>query len=418
MNFYTQSLFIAIPSFVVLIFIEMIVARLKGIKVNNPADMISSLSSGMTNTIKDALKFSVIIISYSWIVDKITIYKLEPMWVAVLVAFIVQDFTGYWMHRLSHRVNIFWNRHIIHHSSEEFNLSCALRQSISSTFEFSAILMIPAALLGVPASIFAILAPIHLFMQFWYHTRLINKMGILEYILVTPSHHRVHHAINPEYLDKNYSQIFIIWDKLFNTFQPELDDVPPVYGTLRPVSTWNPIVINFKHLWQLIKDAWNAEKFSDKVKIWFMPTGWRPESVKEKFPLKQITNPNKQIKYKKNHSKSLVAWSWFQHVFTGFLMFHFFYIMSNQEMMLNYWYAFFLFLNIFSFTALLDYSKFSIIADFFKILLGMSLIYYQGNMWFNLDGFFPLLMQIYFVVSFLLTINFYNLKLSGVKITQ
>ena len=303
MNFYTQSLFIAIPSFVVLIFIEMIVARLKGIKVNNPADMISSLSSGMTNTIKDALKFSVIIISYSWIVDKITIYKLEPMWVAVLVAFIVQDFTGYWMHRLSHRVNIFWNRHIIHHSSEEFNLSCALRQSISSTFEFSAILMIPAALLGVPASIFAILAPIHLFMQFWYHTRLINKMGFLEYILVTPSHHRVHHAINPEYLDKNYSQIFIIWDKLFNTFQPELDDVPPVYGTLRPVSTWNPIIINFKHLWQLIKDAWNAEKFLDKVKIWFMPTGWRPDSVKEKFPLKQITNPYKQIKYKKKPFK-------------------------------------------------------------------------------------------------------------------
>ena len=124
----------------------------------------------------------------------------------------------------------FWNRHIIHHSSEEFNLSCALRQSISTIFRFSAILMIPAALLGIPAYIFAILAPIHLFMQFWYHTRVVNKMGILEYILVTPSHHRVHHAINPEYLDKNYSQIFIIWDKMFNTFQPELDDVKPVYG--------------------------------------------------------------------------------------------------------------------------------------------------------------------------------------------
>ena len=248
MNFYTQSLFIAIPSFVVLIFIEMIVARLKGIKVNNPADMISSLSSGMTNTIKDALKFSIIIISYSWIVDKITIYKLEPMWIAVLVAFIVQDFTGYWMHRLSHRVNIFWNRHVIHHSSQEFNLSCALRQSISETLHFSAILMIPAALLGVPASIFIILGPVHLFMQFWYHTQLIDRMGWLEKIIVTPSHHRVHHAINHQYLDKNYGQILIIWDKFFNTFQVELDDVQPVYGTLRPSLTWNPILINFKHI--------------------------------------------------------------------------------------------------------------------------------------------------------------------------
>ena len=174
-------------------------------------------------------------------------------------AFLVQDFTGYWMHRLNHRVNIFWNRHIIHHSSEEFNLSCALRQSISETFRFSAILVIPAALLGIPTKIFAILGPIHLFMQFWYHTRLIDKMGFLEKIIVTPSHHRVHHAINPEYLDKNYGQILIIWDKLFNTFQEEIREISPVYGTLRPVSTWNPILINFKHMFQLCRDAWYAE---------------------------------------------------------------------------------------------------------------------------------------------------------------
>ena len=407
MNFYTQSLFIAIPSFVVLIFIEMIVARLKGIKVNNPADMISSLSSGMTNTIKDALKFSVIIISYSWIVDKITIYKLEPMWVAVLVAFIVQDFTGYWMHRLSHRVNIFWNRHIIHHSSEEFNLSCALRQSISSTFEFSAILMIPAALLGVPASIFAILAPIHLFMQFWYHTRLINKMGILEYILVTPSHHRVHHAINPEYLDKNYSQIFIIWDKLFNTFQPELKHVKPVYGTLRPVSTWNPILINFKHLWQLIKDAWHSDKLTDKLKIWFMPTGWRPKSVKEKFPLEEVNNPYNQIKYKKNSSFFLLVWSWWQHIFAGIMLFHFFTVLVYDNFLYNNLYAGFLFLHIFALTSLLDHSKYSIIAELLKVILAFFIFYFFDNTWFNISGVIVLMFQLYLLLSLLFTINFY-----------
>ena len=114
----------------------MIVAKKRGLEINNHADMISSLSSGMTNTIKDAFKIGVVIISYAWLVDKVAIYKLEPLWLAILVAFIVQDFTGYWMHRLSHRVNIFWNRHIIHHSSEEFNLSCALRQSISDTLNF------------------------------------------------------------------------------------------------------------------------------------------------------------------------------------------------------------------------------------------------------------------------------------------
>ena len=231
MSFYIKSLFVAIPLFMVLIAIEELVARYRGIIINRHADMISSLSSGMTNIIKDILKISVVIFSYSWLVENISIYKVEELWVIVLFALIVQDFTGYWLHRLNHRVNIFWNRHVIHHSSEEFNLSCALRQSISQTFNYAAILMIPAALLGIPAYIFAILGPIHLFMQFWYHTRLIDKMGILEHILVTPSHHRVHHAINPEYIDKNYSQIFIVWDKLFGTFQKELPEVKPVYGT-------------------------------------------------------------------------------------------------------------------------------------------------------------------------------------------
>ena len=297
MNFYIRSLFFAVPTFVVLIIMEAIIAKYKGVEINRSADMISSLSSGITNTIRDGVKFGFAIISYVWLVDHITIYKLEPVWIAVAVAFLVEDFSGYWMHRLNHRVNVFWNRHIIHHSSEEFNLSCALRQSVSNTLRFSAIFMIPAALLGVPASIFAILGPLHLFLQFWYHTQLIGKLGFLEYILVTPSHHRVHHAINSIYIDKNYSQILIIWDKLFGTFQPELDDVKPVYGTLKQAETWNPIIINFKHLLQLIRDSWHAERTLDKLRIWFMPTGWRPPDVKEKYPLKEITGLKKQIKY-------------------------------------------------------------------------------------------------------------------------
>ena len=247
--------------------------------------MISSLSSGVTNTIRDGMKFGFAIISYAWLVDHITIYKLEPLWMAVIIAFIVQDFTGYWIHRLSHHINILWNRHIIHHSSEEYNLSCALRQSISDTIRFSAMFMIPAALMGVPTIIFTIVGPIQLFMQFWYHTQLIDKMGWLENILVTPSHHRVHHAINPEYIDKNFSQIFIFWDKLFGSFQPEMEEVPPVYGILRQAKTWNPIIINFKHLYQLMKDAWLAERFIDKLIIWFMPTGWRPTDVIQKYPI-------------------------------------------------------------------------------------------------------------------------------------
>ena len=132
------------------------------------------------------------------------------------------------------------NRHIIHHSSEEFNLACALRQPISSFVNLFTFLLLPAALFGVPSTVIAILLPIHLFLQFWYHTRYIGKLGFLEKFMVTPSHHRVHHAINPEYMDRNHGQIFIFWDKWFGTFQEELDSVPPVFGITRPAHTWNP----------------------------------------------------------------------------------------------------------------------------------------------------------------------------------
>ena len=408
MNFYITSLFFAIPTFMALILVEAIAAKRKGVEINHSADVISSLSSGITNTIRDGVKFSFAIISYSWLVDHMTVYKLEPVWLAVVIAFVVEDFSGYWMHRLNHRVNIFWNRHIIHHSSEEFNLSCALRQSISNTLRFAAIFMIPAALLGIPTKIFAILGPLHLFMQFWYHTQLIGKLGLLEYILVTPSHHRVHHAINPEYIDRNYSQILIFWDKLFGTFQPELDDVKPVYGTLKPAQTWNPVIINFKVLWQLIKDAWHTERILDKLRIWFMPTGWRPADVKEKYPLQEVTNPEKQIKYKTENSVLLVANSWVQLNITIILMFHMFTIIPSFSATMNYLYAIMLIVNVFSFTSTLDHRTYALVAESVKLSLGFSLLYFQNYSWFGLSGFYVYGLIFYFIISFLLTYYFQN----------
>ncbi|HHZ99441.1 MAG TPA: sterol desaturase family protein [Candidatus Marinimicrobia bacterium] len=410
MQFYIKSLFFVIPTFIVLILFEAIAAKFKGVEINRSADVISSLSSGITNTIRDGVKFSFAIISYAWLVDHMTVYKLEPVWLAVVIAFMVQDFSGYWMHRLNHRVNIFWNRHIIHHSSEDFNLSCALRQSISNTLRFSAIFMIPAALLGVPAAIFAILGPLHLFMQFWYHTQLIGKLGLLEYILVTPSHHRVHHAINPEYIDKNYSQILIIWDKLFGTFQPELDNVNPVYGTLKQMKTWNPMIINFKHMWHLIKDAWHTERVLDKLRIWFMPTGWRPADVKEKYPLQTIADPKKQIKYNTKNSPLLIAWSWTQLVITNILMFHFFSIIPSFSTTMNYLYAVILIANIFSFTSTLDQRNYALAAESVKLILVFSLLYFQNYNWFGLNGVYVYALILYFITSFLLTVYFKNEK--------
>ena len=407
MNTYITALTVAIPIFVILIGLEAFVAYRKGIQVNRAADMISSLSSGLTNATRDGIQFGFILISYSWLFNHITIFKLEPLWLAVIIAFISEDFAGYWFHRMNHRVNFFWNRHVIHHSSEEFNLSCALRQSISDNIQFFAILLIPAALLGIPPVLFAIIGPLHLFLQFWYHTRLIDKMGILEKILVTPSHHRVHHAINPKYLDKNYSQIFIIWDKLFGTFQPEEKSIKPVYGILRPAATWNPVIINFKHLWQIIKDAYQANSYWDKLRIWFMPTGWRPLEVAEKFPLMAIENPFSLKKYATENSNFLLGWSYFQLIMTSALMFLIFFKIPLLTQTMIFQLAGLLVLHVMSYTFLLDGKKLTLSLEGLKFVFGIVLFFTINERIGFIPNFSLNLIFSYLFISLGMTIYFF-----------
>lgn len=312
MQTYANALMVAIPLFSFLVLIEAIYGAYRGKQTLNSLDTISSLSSGLTNVIKDSLGLVLIIISYPFLLRHLALFEIEATWLLYVVAFVAVDFAGYWAHRLNHSINYFWNHHVIHHSSEEFNLACALRQTISNIVGVYAIFLLPAAVLGVPQEVINLIAPIHLFLQFWYHTRHLPKLGFLEYVIITPSQHRVHHAINPEYLDKNLGQIFTWWDRLFGTFQEELDDVEPVYGITRPARTWNPIKINFQHLWLLMRDAWRAERWQDKLRIWFMPTGWRPDDVDAKYPVFKIEDPYNFEKYRTEASRGLLIWSWMQ----------------------------------------------------------------------------------------------------------
>jgi hypothetical protein len=264
------------------------------------------------------------------------------------------DFSGYWVHRLNHTINIFWNNHLVHHSSEEFNLACALRQSISVFLRIFTFLLLPAAVFGVPQNVIAVVAPLHLFAQLWYHTRHIKTMGWLEYVIVTPAHHRVHHAINPEYLDKNYGQIFIFWDRMFGTFQEERDDIPAVYGITRPVRTWNPIKINFLHLWSLIQDAWHANSWKDKLRIWFMPLGWRPENVIKEYPIYKIEDVYDFEHYKKEASPSLRYYLWGQ-LFSLLLIVSYLYSHIASIGTPNIFiYGAFIFVHIYALTDLMD----------------------------------------------------------------
>ncbi len=382
METYGKLLNIAVPVFLILFIAEWLVDRWKGKRVIRHMDSISSLSSGMTNVVKDILGLSISIITYGWLVGKVAIIQVENTFLTYAVGFLVIDFHGYWSHRWSHEINFLWNRHIIHHSSEEFNLACALRQSISGFINFFTILLLPAALLGVPTMVIAVIGPLHLFLQYWYHTRLIGKMGFLEKIIVTPSHHRVHHAINPEYLDKNHGQIFIFWDKLFGTFQEELPDVPPVYGVTRPVRTWNPIKINFVHIWLLMKDAWRTRSWKDKFRIWFMPTGWRPEDVRDKHPVESIKDPYHFDKYDTPASKGMIIWSWVQMLFNYFLLIYFFANIAAIGIPGIFLYGAFVFLSIYAYTELMDRNRYAALFEVGKSIFGFAIIYLYGD-WFG-----------------------------------
>ncbi len=402
---YGKILLIAMPVFLLLVLLEKWYAWKKGDDNVRTNDMVSSLLSGVTNVTKDVLGLSIAILSYGWMVTHWSLYQIEANWLTYLIAFLTLDFSGYCVHRIQHRFNFFWNGHMIHHSSEEFNLACALRQSISSIVKIFAIFLLPAALLGVPEQVIAVVAPLHLFAQFWYHTVHIQKMGWLEKIIVTPSHHRVHHAINPEYIDKNFSQIFIFWDKWLGTFQEELADKPPVYGVTRPVQTWNPIKINFLHVWLLIKDAWHTKHWKDKFRIWLMPTGWRPADVAQRYPIKKIGDIYSFKKYDPFVLQGMKPWLWIQLLaLLGFVA----YLFGNIAAIGSpgmFVYGLFVFLFVYALAELMDNNPNAWVWELLKTTAGIGIIGYWGD-WFQTGNILRIFILAYLILSLVLTWHF------------
>ncbi|MFT6811195.1 MAG: alkylglycerol monooxygenase [Saprospiraceae bacterium] len=395
-----NALLLIIIGTFILLFIEATYAYYKGNFNFRTMDTISSLSAGMTNAIKNVLGLTAVIIGYKYMFENWSLVDQEVTWITYLLALIGLDFATYWYHRLAHNVNIFWNRHVIHHSGEEFNIATALRQSISKFVNISVFFLLPAALMGVPPKVIAIVTPLFLFVQVWYHTIHIGKLGWLEYIIVTPSQHRVHHAINKIYMDKNMSPVFCIWDRMFGTFQEELDEEPCVYGVSRQVNTWNPIKINLGHLWLLIRDAWYAESWWDKMRIWFMPTGWRPEDVEEKYPV-VFADPKNFVKYDPQVSTGLKGWSFFQFSIMLAMVFHLLFKLSEIGYPGIFIYGIFMFLMIYSYTTLMDKDPNAVWLEGIKSFLGLLIIYQTGT-WFSIEQLIPggtIIVAAYFIIS-------------------
>src|SRR5690606_21739945 len=258
--------------------IELIVERLTHQKLYRLPDSIANLSCGITSQLSGLFLKIFAIGAYQFLFEHFAFFTLERTWFYWLMLFLLADMAYYWAHRMSHEINLFWGGHVVHHQSEEYNLSVALRQSslqVVWTFAFS----LPLAFIGFNTFDFALMSAFITLYQFWIHTETINKMGWFEYIFNTPSHHRVHHGRDPKYIDKNHAGTLIIWDKLFGTFQEE--EERPTYGITKPLNSWNPIWANISHYIEMSKDIKQIPKWSDRIKYLFKKPGWLPDYMGE-----------------------------------------------------------------------------------------------------------------------------------------
>jgi sterol desaturase/sphingolipid hydroxylase (fatty acid hydroxylase superfamily) len=266
---------LAVPFFFVLIAVELAVARARGRRVYRLGDALSDLGCGMVQQVALVFLAGAVLAGYERLyAHRLVTWDGEAApWI---IAFVGVDFLYYWWHRMSHEVNVLWAAHVVHHQSEDYNLAVALRQAILTSFT-AQIFYVWLALLGVPVLVFASVNAISTLYQFWIHTELVGKLGRAETFLNTPSAHRVHHAINPRYLDKNYGAIFIVWDRIFGTYEPETE--PCVYGVVKPLGSYNPLWAQVQPLVALASASAAAPRVRDKIRIWLAPPGWTPAGV-------------------------------------------------------------------------------------------------------------------------------------------
>ena len=261
---YEKILLFASPVFLLLIGIECVVARLRHRSEYRLGDALAAIGLGALSTYVGVFTRLFSFGIYVALFEHHRLFSLDRgsawVWVSGLVLY---DFLYYWNHRLGHEVAILWAAHVVHHQGEEFNLSTALRQT-GTGFLLSWVFYVPMVILGYPPEVFLVLSLIDLLYQFWIHTEQIGSLGVFDRIFASPSNHRVHHAVNDLYVDRNYGGILILWDRLFGSFQPELPTLPPVYGTRDPLRSWNPLWANVHSYWTLLRGSWRARRWSDR----------------------------------------------------------------------------------------------------------------------------------------------------------
>ena len=285
---------IAVPFFMLALVMELIIDWRKGSGLYRSNDAINSLSAGILSTTIGYFTRFLPLIAWGFVLRNFALIDMQPEWFDLsarglllwVVAALAWDFCYYWFHRFSHEISVLWAAHAVHHQSEDYNLSTALRQT-STGFLFGWIFYTPLFLIGFPLEVLITVNAINLIYQFWVHTQMVRRLGVLDRILVTPSNHRVHHAQNERYIDKNYGGMLILWDRFFGTFEDEAEEEPVVFGVRKPLANLNPFWANLQVYDYLLFDARKASRWRDKVAVWFRRTGWRPADVEARYPKRQ-----------------------------------------------------------------------------------------------------------------------------------
>ena len=272
-----ELILFAIPFFFLLIFVELAYGLLRGNNTYRFNDSINSISMGSLSRLQSLVILGFAGSIYEAIVAKYQFTQLadDALWVWAS-CFILYDFAYYWKHRFGHEVALFWGSHVAHHQSEDYNLSTALRQTSIDFYGF--LFYLPFFFLGFPAEILFTVVSLNLIYQFWVHTEHVPKLGPIEWLFVTPSNHRVHHARNKIYVDRNYGGVFILWDRIFGSFQEELAEEAAVFGLRKPLNSWNPIWANVHVYWRLSQDFISIPGIANKLKVLFKPPGWRADN--------------------------------------------------------------------------------------------------------------------------------------------
>jgi alkylglycerol monooxygenase len=271
-----NPIILSIPIYFLLIGIELVIQWISKKELYRLSDAITNISCGITQQLTGIFLKVLGVGAYVLVYEYFAIFEVPSTWYTFILLFIGADFFYYWAHRMSHEINLFWGGHVVHHQSEDYNFSVALRQGsfqVLWTFFF----YFPLAIIGFNPVDFVFVSALVTVYQFWIHTETINKMGWFELVFNTPSHHRVHHGRNPKYIDKNHAGVFIIWDKMFGTFQKE--EEKPTYGITKPTNSWNPLWVNFEHYYQMLNQIKQINGIGNKIKFLMYKPGWLPKEM-------------------------------------------------------------------------------------------------------------------------------------------